>query len=56
MYDKTKDKKITIEKPKLNSKMIVEVYEENFAHEILRLSVYLEKFKFIAMVNKLYLI
>jgi hypothetical protein len=48
MLNKNKNKK---EKQKISSMMIKEVYEDNFEEEMQRLSLRLDKYKFIAMVN-----
>jgi hypothetical protein len=37
---------------KTGNKMIIEVYTENFLPEITKLSKYIEKYKFIAMVKE----
>jgi hypothetical protein len=48
----TKPKTKQKEKLKFNSMMMKEVYEDNFIEEIERLGVYLDTYKFIAMVGK----
>ena len=37
---------------KTGNKMIIEVYTENFLSELTKLSKYIEKYKFIAMVRE----